>query len=67
MTPLATLRERQRRTTKGTPATPVALQCPIRNIPPSSQQIKFGYPASFWQQKRGFGVTIDIVSNFKEV
>ncbi|MEH2095735.1 MAG: hypothetical protein V7K96_20460 [Nostoc sp.] len=26
----------------------------IRNNPPFSQQIKFGYPASFWQQKRGF-------------
>ncbi|MHC5676404.1 hypothetical protein [Nostoc sp.] len=22
-------------------------QCPIRDIPPSSQQIKFGYPARF--------------------
>ena len=27
---------------------------PIRNIRPSSQPIKFGYPATVWQQKRGF-------------
>ncbi|AUB38258.1 hypothetical protein COO91_04223 [Nostoc flagelliforme CCNUN1] len=35
-------------------------QSPIRNIPPFSQQIKFGYPASFGNRRRVFGVTIDI-------
>ncbi|MCC5626742.1 hypothetical protein LC613_00415 [Nostoc sphaeroides CHAB 2801] len=39
----------------------------IRNIPPLSQEIKFGYPASLGNRRGVFSVTIDIVSNLKEV
>ncbi|WP_335049897.1 hypothetical protein [Nostoc sp.] len=37
------------------------------DIRPLSQQIKFGYPASFGNRRGIFSVTIDVVSNFEEV